>query len=167
MTEAKTKPKRRAGLIWALIPVGAFAVQGVVLGVTMSLTSGTGLEAVEPNYYERSLDWDEHAELIRNADRLGWTLEITVGEPSGPLARRAVRARLTDASGVPIEDARIELEAFPHAAAGERVRAVLESGERARPTELTMRRAGLWEFRAHVTRGEDACALSSTIEVLE
>ncbi len=167
MTNDATRPRSRTGLVWAFIPIGAFVVQAVVLAVTMSLASGAGLEAVEPDYYERSLGWDEHAELVRNGRRLGWTLDIAVGDPAGPLEHRTVHARLTDARGVLVDGARINLEAFPHAAAGERLSVALEPGESGHSAETAMRRAGLWEFRARITRGTDSCLIVTSVEVAE
>ncbi len=167
MTDEQRTKRKTSGLVWAWVPVVVFVVQGAVLAITMTLASGTGLEAVEPDYYAQSLDWDQRAELVRNAERLGWDLDIAVGQPEGPSEHRAITATLRDTTDEPIDDASIELEMFPHAAAGERDRISLSTFNSGYMAEAAFHRTGLWEFRATITRGDDKALITTTVEIDE
>jgi hypothetical protein len=68
----------------------------------------------------------------------------------------ALTLRVTDANGNAVDGAAVELEAFPNARSGERQRLVFtERLSGAYAAELPLTRAGLWELRLTVTRGED------------
>ena len=115
--------------------------------------------AVEPDSYRKALLWDEkRAQDARNLE-LGWRLEVEV-------AGAEVRLRLADAAGIPIEDARVQLEAFHGARAAEILRADLAHGAGADyVAALPLARPGLWEFRILVSRGVERFTRTSTVEL--
>lgn len=162
-----TKRTAGRGILWAWTPVILFAVQGVVLGATVMLATGRGLHAVEPDYYARSLRWDEHAETLRAADRLGWSTMTQVASLSDEAGEREIRVTIVNAEGGPIAGASVSAEAFHHAYAGDRATVVLAESDRAGVYvgHAPLGRRGLWEVRTHIERGEDECLTIQTIEL--
>jgi nitrogen fixation protein FixH len=64
-------------------------------------------------------------------------------------------ARVTDRAGAPVAGARVAVEAFPSARAGQVVAAALEpEGDGVYAAGMPLGRPGLWELRVRVTRGE-------------
>jgi len=157
--------RRRIGRCWALAPVVLFGVQGVVLTVTIVLATGRGLDAAEPDYYARSLKWDERAALLRGADRLGWTIEARIGPPRGMPSNRDVSVRVLDEHGAPLAGARVGVELFHQAYAGERRELSLTGDDGAYSAVAPIRRPGLWELRILVERAGERCLSIEQVEV--
>ena len=112
--------------------------------------------AVEEDYYQKALNWDDkRAQDLRNAD-LGWTIGFDLAERRAPDGTLELYARLIDAGGNQIPDARISVETFHNARAARIVRAELRRGEDgAYSAALPIFRPGLWEFRFRAVRGDD------------
>ncbi len=107
--------------------------------------------AVEPDYYRKSLAWDETVRQRRANEALGWSVEIETEKQTGMLGDRGLVCRVKDRDGSPIVRAAVEAEIFHHARANQRLRVQL-TGEgggvySARPR---MRKPGLWECRLTV-----------------
>ena len=145
---------RSRGWYW---PVGLAALLVGSAGANIALvviTSRDASFAVEPNYYAKALAWDETmAQQARN-EALGWSLGLCV-EPAGERGRVTVAVRLTDSAGVPLEGARIAIEALHNARANQVLTAALEPRGLDYAAAMPLARPGLWEFRARVTRGPD------------
>ncbi len=169
MSEQTAAPagRRGRGWYWAWIPVGMFVVQGVILAITITLATGRGLNAVEPDYYRRSLAWDEQAALLRSADKLGWTVEASVGPQTGVLPDREVAVSVLGPDGHALAGASVQVEMFHHGSAGDRRSLNLEPGDGtgAYTTQTRIRRAGLWELRVLVERGSDRALVIQHVEV--
>ncbi|MEZ6243278.1 MAG: FixH family protein [Phycisphaerales bacterium] len=158
---------RGAGWYWAWVPVVLFVVQGIVLTITIVLATGRGLNAVEPDYYARSLKWDEHAALLRAGARLGWTVDVKIGSQTGILPERAVEVSVLDRAGHPLAGAEVSVEMFHEAYAGERQTLTLEPGDGtgAYTAVASIPHVGLWELRILVERGEDRCLTVRQVEL--
>lgn len=111
--------------------------------------------AVEEDYYQKALDWDERrAQQAANA-ALGWTVSFDVARARNPDGTVEVRTRLEDAAGMPVRDAAVRIEAFHNARAAHVLRARLEEDPNGGyVAKLPLRRPGLWEFRLEAQRGE-------------
>jgi nitrogen fixation protein FixH len=110
--------------------------------------------AVEPEYYEKAMAWDEKRAQDRRNEELGWSLELEVGHDPSPSGSRTVALLLLDDEGAAIEGATVRLETFHNARAGEIFESTLapEGGGRY-AAALPLRRPGLWEFRFVVESG--------------
>lgn len=144
----------KQGWYWPLLIVALLFVGGIGPNlILLAFATGDPSFSVEPDYYEKSLRWDERlAQDRRNAD-LGWTLRIAT-RPA-PLSEGGVElsARLADRSGAPLEGATVTLEAFHNARAGEVLALALrDAGGGSYGGRLLARRPGLWEFRFVVRR---------------
>ena len=134
---------RKKGWQWPWIVGGLMAV---VLGANLILiyvaTSDPSF-AVEEDYYQKALAWDDKRAQDRTNEQLGRSADGSV----------AVTASLTDREGRPIPDARIRLQTFHNARAAYVIESDLGGDGSGRySASLPMRRPGLWEFRIEVER---------------
>lgn len=134
--------------IAALLASGA----GANIGLMVIAARDPGF-AVEPDYYKKAIDWDgAMAQEARNAE-LGWSVAAEI-ERARPGEGRLV-ARVTDRAGAPVAGARVAVEAFASARAAQVVTADLApEAAGVYAASVPLGRAGLWELRVRVTRGE-------------
>lgn len=111
--------------------------------------------AVEANYYDRAVHWDEAAAQERMNAEMGWVVELAVPAGVGAEPGQLCLA-LTDQEGDAIEGAQVRVEAFHNARASDRTALALEPAERGRySSPIEIGRAGLWEFRVTASRGDE------------
>jgi nitrogen fixation protein FixH len=139
---------RKKGWQWPWIVGGLMAV---VVGANLILiyvaTSDPSF-AVEEDYYQKALDWDDKRAQDRTNAELGWMLELDVARERSADGSVVVAASLADRDGRPISDATIHLQAFHNARASHVFESDLTHDASGRyTTSLPMRRPGLWEFR--------------------
>jgi nitrogen fixation protein FixH len=116
--------------------------------------------AVEPDYYAKAVDWDELQAQRVASERLGWEAAITLG--AGELT-----VTLTDRAGIPVDDARVEVEVFHNARAQDRIIEQLEPVGPGRYTlTRTFARSGLWEIRLSAVRDADRFVYTTMEELL-
>jgi len=142
------------GWYWPLVLAGLLVGSaGANIGFMLIATSDPTF-AVEPDYYRKAIDWDKTmAQETRNAE-LGWAVSARLEQAARPGQGRLV-ARVTDRAGAPVTGARVAVEAFPSARAGQVVTAALEpEGNGVYAGGIPLGRPGLWELRVRVTRGE-------------
>lgn len=137
-------------------PVAVIGLAAVVLGANFFLVYLAVSDpsfAVEPDYYQKALNWDEHRSQQQSNLDLGWNFKFNLALDRGPDGALELRAILLDRQGVPIDDARITVETFHNAMSGYPLEAhLVSSGQGAYSADLPIRRPGLWEFRFVVDR---------------
>ncbi len=136
---------------WALAPVALLLGCVGGLAAMASIAADDPSFSLEPRYYDKAVHWDQEQARKAESARLGWKLEARVA----PAERGSkLLAVVTRADGSPLTGARVEVEAFANARAGEIRRLRLEPGK---PGEYAARldaaRPGLWEFRFQVEHG--------------
>lgn len=105
--------------------------------------------AVEPDYYQKAVEWDDHQAEKAASERLGWHLALEA-------ERAGLRVLLTDRLGQPIEDAHLQVVAFHNARAGHRLKGeMVAEGEGYYTWKPGFDRPGLWEYQLAAVRGED------------
>lgn len=109
-----TSPSRFANR-WAWFPVGLLGILVSVQVVLFRLSSGDASFAIEPEYYQKAVTWDERMRERRVSERLGWQAQATITRGDSPM----LRVTLVDARGKPVENAALAVDAFPNARAGE------------------------------------------------
>ena len=135
---------------------------GVILGTCVAanlwllrLASGDPSFAIEENYYQRALHWDDELAQRRHNAALGWQLSPALS-PISANSGAELRLTLRDATGKPLEGAAVTVRALHNARAGEPLDAELQPrGAADFAARLPMRRPGLWELRFEVRRGTD------------
>ena len=145
----------KRGIAW---PVAVAGILGLTVAANVWLiriASGDPSFAVEENYYDKGVRWDEEmAQRARNAE-LGWRLLATLS----PIERgrgAGLRVSLNDSLVTPVSDASVVVWAVHVARASQPVDVTLRSsapGEYA--GRVPIERAGLWELRIDVHRGTD------------
>ncbi len=132
----------------------AFVVGGAGVNLALMLVATRDASfAVEADYYQKALRWDQTMAQEAENTALGWSVAMTL-DRSRPDGTR-VRALVADREGQPVEGARVGIEAFHSARASRVIIATLE----AEPSggysaTLPLERPGLWEMRVRVERGE-------------
>jgi nitrogen fixation protein FixH len=154
-TTAATAPSSRS-FFWPALICSLLVVHILSVCVMVYVATRDRSFAIEPDYYQKGLNWDKTANQQRENARLGWTVAIEIGEPAGVRGERTVTCKVTDKAGRPVEGAIVDLVAFAHARASERTAAVMvPQGQGAYQSSLRMLRRGLWEFRLVIARGRD------------
>lgn len=147
----------KKGWYWPLLIVGLLFVGGIGPNlILLAMATSDPSFSVEPDYYTKSLHWDERLAQERKNSELGWTLGLDLHPGATGEAGIELTAHLLDRAGVPVDGASVELEAFHSARASDVLKASLRSGgEGTYGARLPARRPGLWEFRFVVRRGAD------------
>ncbi len=133
---------------------GALALHVVVSLVVVYVATSDPSYAVEENYYQKAVAWDEKRAQDRTNEDLGWLLEFAVEPPALPGKQPTLEVNLLDAHDEPLTGATVTVEAFHNARGDDIIRGVMtEAGEAVYRASLPMRRNGRWELRFTVDRG--------------
>ena len=151
----------KPGSWWPPIIAGALAFHIISSLVVVYVATSDPSYAVEDNYYQKAVAWDEkRAQDGVNAD-LGWLLEFSVEPPTRPGEQPGLEVTLLDAGGRPLAGAAVSVEAFHNARGDDIIREMLtDAGDGIYRASLPMRRNGRWELRFTVSRGEDTFTYS-------
>jgi nitrogen fixation protein FixH len=144
------KPHLFPGIVFGLLGLNVS-----IVGFTLYLAYSDRSFAVEPDYYQKAIGWDDTAAALERSIALGWTATFQTGDV-GALGRN-VSLTLADRVGAPIESAAVSLVAFHNARAAQQLRCDLSPSGRpgVYTAQLDLARPGLWEFRITATRGPD------------
>ena len=111
--------------IWPWVPVVLLtSMVGGLLYMAKIATDDPGF-AVEQDYYQKAVAWDDHQAQSAENTRLGWNLTLetrTVGRDV------QLVAKLTDDRGHALPNAKVRVDAFANARAGHIVSADLSTG---------------------------------------
>jgi nitrogen fixation protein FixH len=144
-----------SGRAWAwapaLILVGLIGTQLVVLGNVLHDPAF----ATEPDYYQKSVDWDTLQAQRRQSNALGWQSTLSADSTAAP-ARTRFQLRLQDGLGRAVTGARLRAVAFHNARASRAFDLRFEeTAQGSYEAELDSDRPGLWELRLRGTLGAD------------
>jgi nitrogen fixation protein FixH len=157
----------KSRLIWVGLIAGALGTHVILCVVTATIATSDPSFAVVPGYHQQALRWDEKLAADRAGAALGWSAEVVPGSTADVLGRRAVVVTLRDRDGRPVTGANVEANVFHHARAAEAhtvsFAETADAGTYAATTE--MRRAGLWEVRLSVRRGDGRFVATQTIDL--
>jgi nitrogen fixation protein FixH len=107
--------KKSGWFVWVVVGLLATHVAGMMTAVYVA--TGDRTFVAMPDYYSRSVQWDQRRELARQSDALGWTRTISLS-PADEQGRRTLSIRVADRSGAPVAglEARASLypEMFPN-----------------------------------------------------
>lgn len=139
-------------------PAFIFALIGLQLGlgaITVYFATNDPSFAVEPDAYEKALNWDDRAAARRASEALGWTYALRIGE-GDTFGDRYLFLTVKDQAGQPLESAKVSGIAFHQARAVDRLalefRPVSPGLYR---TKAALRRDGRWSIRLTVERADD------------
>lgn len=151
---AREATPSRAGAIWAWVPALLLGAMFVGLGGLAYLAIDDPSFALESNYYDKAVHWDQSQQQARNSRALG--LNLTLAEPLAltETGKVTVQLSVTDRKTLALSGADVALDAFPNAYAN-RVQHVLlrEVKPGLYVGELSRGVRGLWELRVVVKQG--------------
>lgn len=154
----------KRGLQW---PIGIAVVLAltVISNVWIAvIASRDEAFAVEPDYYQKAVRFDDEMALRAESARLAWRVvpQLRLGTPAGT---GSLTAMVTDSSGAPVRGARVEVLAMHNARASRQLTATLaESGDGAYSAPLDAQRPGEWELRFTITRGGERFAVRERVD---
>lgn len=153
---------------WPLVIIGMLAAHATFLTWVAIVASSDRSFAIEPDYYAKGLAWDEQRAQLDANERIGWEARVTIGPATGVFGDRLLDSRLTDRDGAPILGATVTAEVFHHARGRDRLHLeLLETAPGRYGVSAPIRRAGMWEVRLVVERGDDHFTHTETVQVSE
>lgn len=164
MSEADASAVNGRGWIWPVVIVALLSLNVLVVAITVIAATMDPSVAVEPDYYQKALSWDEGREQRRDPadDGLGVTVRLL------PASDRLSKGRVTVAISrldEPVQDAHLEAEIFHHARSGDRQKLVLEASEPGvYVADAVLRREGIWEVRLLLVTGETTYQFARVVE---
>ncbi len=152
---SSTNPRQRKGWVWPFAIAIVLLVSAGSNIVIMLVARSDKSFAIEPDYYQKALDWDDvMAQEERNIS-LGWHVDARVELGSESDSGR-VFVTLTDAFGKPLELASVDAVAFHNARAAVRMDATLSEGQPGvYSASIAADKAGLWDVIITAQRGPD------------
>lgn len=151
-------------LLWPGMVVGLLGMSVTMVTITVTAAVGDPSFAVERDYYERALRWDEHMAQQRQNDELGWRASLEM-RPGGEGTWGELVVTVLGADGAPLEDAAVMGTCFHYAEANSVYTLDFEpdGGVWVAPSPLD--RAGLWRVRLEVASGDAVFTNERTIEL--
>ena len=144
---------KRRGTAW---PLAVITILGLTVAANIWLirvASSDPSFAVEENYYQRGIHWDDELAQQAHNRALGWRLEASLS-PIEAGHGAALRVALADSAIAPITDASVVVKAMHVARAGAPVEVTLTPRGRGEyEAVVPIERAGLWELHIDVHRG--------------
>ena len=146
----------KKGSLWPWIIAGALALHVIASLVVVFVATSNPSYAVEEDYYQKALHWNDKRAQDRTNEELGWILNLTVRPTATPGEQPTLEVHLADAGGEPVDGAVVAVETFHNTRADDILRARLDPvGEGVYRTTLPMRHNGRWELRFTVDHGQD------------
>ncbi len=103
---------RNAAIRWGGFVVGMLSFQVAIGVIAVMLATGDPSVAVVPDYYQKSLAWDDQRESESVSRQLGWTLTLVpIAAPQGA----SLQAFLKNVDGEPVQIQSGTLRLFHHA----------------------------------------------------
>jgi hypothetical protein len=153
MTARETTPSR-AGAIWAYVPALLLGTMLIGLGTMAYVAIDDPSFALESNYYDKAVHWDQNQQRARDSQALGLNLALGAPLSVSKAGKVTVQLRVTDRATVAFSGADVALDAFPNAYANRVQRLILHEVEPGLYVgELSQGVRGLWELRVVVTQG--------------
>jgi len=147
----------KPGRLWPAAMIAVLALTVLANFAVLRLAHDPDAAIVEPDAYPKAVAWDSTAARRDASDALGWTAVAAIGaiEGAGEAAHAAVRVVIVDRDGLPVDGARVTVEAI-HNRERRRPSAELAGrGAGAYEAPMPLPRAGLWELRVRAERADD------------
>ncbi len=107
-------PSRKRHLFWPVFILSLIGIHIVSVVTMVVVATHDRSFAVEPDFYQKGLHYEQTLDQRRENARLGWTAKLEVGRPLSGSNVRNVVCRLSDRDEKPLDDAKIDMVAFAH-----------------------------------------------------
>ena len=154
----------KKGFIWPVVIVSALAIHVVASLIVVFIATSDPSYAVEENYYQKAINWDEKRAQDRDNESLGWNFEFSVTPPESAGEQARVEITLDDREGLPLNGATVSIETFYNPLSGDILRAQFPVTDVSGSSSITlpMRHNGRWEVRFTVEREGETFTHSET-----
>ena len=112
-------------MFWPIFLTSLISIHIVSVVVMVIVATHDSSFAVEPDWYQKGLHYEQTAQQQRANSRLGWSVQLEVGQPLTGTNQRNVTCTVLDRAGKPVENATVDLVAFAHLRASNRTSSVL------------------------------------------
>ncbi len=149
-------------------PIGVVVILAATVGINIVMYRVANDDpsfAIEPDYYQKAVDWDSTMAQKRQNLALGWQLSPTLAAftmHNGALLRITLR----DASGAEIRDAKVKVAAFFNARANDVIDTTLARDSTGYAVRLPVKHGGVWELQFDVMRGRQRFTSTSRVEAV-
>ena len=164
--ETKRKGFFNLGKHWPFVIVLMLLAHASLMIGTIIHIGGKKDTYVDPDYYAKSVDWDNQREQLEAVEREGWVIDVRSEFIDQDPDQRRVEFDLFDASGEPITDAMVTMVCYHPAALNQRMDVVLlhdENGTYART--LPIDRTGIWVAELTIQRRGIRAQLTEDLDV--
>ncbi len=149
-------------------PLGIVAILAATVGLNiwvLRVANDDPSFAIEPDYYQKAVNWDSTMAQKRQNLALGWHLAPTLGAFTARDGAR-LQVTLTDASGASIADATVRVAAFYNARANDIIDTTLHPDSAGYVATLPVKHGGVWELQFDVKRGTTRFTSTSRVEAV-
>lgn len=160
---AAASPVSRRAWIW---PAGVLALLSLNFAIVAWLlysAHAAGPVDSEPAYYEQSMRWDAVQAQMSVNQRLGWTVEWSIG-PRSTDGTREITIAIRDSTRLALRSVQLEGQMFPHATSTKRQH-VTFTGDGPATARVAFDPPGLWELRLAARRGADTFTWKGDVTV--
>lgn len=146
--------RRNHALPWAFLIVGLLSLQVGLCMWGVYCAVGNGGAAVESDYYNKALHWDNHLAMQEASKRLGWQTVLTIGATTTSNGSRALILDMRDNTKNVVPNADVEVTYFHHAHPLDLQIATLRAtADGTYVASVPLSHHGIWEFRITAKRG--------------
>ena len=156
---AKKKGFFNLGKHWPFVIVFMLLAHASLMIGTIIYVSGKNDTYVDPEYYAKSVDWDNQREMKEAVEREGWQIDLRTEFVDQDASQRVVEFQLVEMDGTPIEDALVELVCYHPNALDNRYDTVPIDRTGIWVAELTIQRQGI---KALLTKDLDVISVPLT-----
>ncbi|MEM7629128.1 MAG: FixH family protein [Planctomycetota bacterium] len=147
-----------SGRHWPLVVVGLLGLNVSVCATTVYFATRDGPVAVEPDYYQRAMDWDARRAATPDVSARGWATDVESVDGTALV-------RLTDAQGDALIGASVVASGFHRAFSRDRHDLTfVEVEPGVYRVALPGAMLGFWELRLRVTHDGIGAVAVETIE---
>lgn len=170
MSDAKKTKKKgyfNLGKHWPFVIVLMLLAHASLMIGTIVYVSGKKDTYVDPDYYAKSVDWDNQREMKEAIEREGWKLDLRTGFVDEDPSQRIVEFQLVEMDGTPIEDAMIELVCYHPNEIFNRIDTVLVHHKDGVYTRaLPVERTGIWVAELTIQRQGVRALVTKDLDVI-
>jgi FixH len=156
LAASPSTPKERGSARWALVPVVLLASSFFGVGGMAVVAIRDPNFALEPDYYQKALHWDQVQAQAANNQRFGYTFSAPPSIALDGHGHASFEVKIKARNGREVTGARVIAIAFPNAYSEEV--SPLQFSERVPgvyTAPVSARHAGLWEFRLSMDSAAD------------
>lgn len=106
----KTSTKKRGWFKWVVVGLLVTHVTGMMTAVYVAVGDRTFVAL--PDYYSKSVNWDQTQEIARKSESLGWTRSVSLSPVDGQ-GKRIISIQVLDKDQRPVTGLKAQISVYP------------------------------------------------------